>query len=382
MKYFVLIWAGLWRKKTRTILTMLSVTVAFLLYGLLQGFNLGFSNAVADLNVNRLFTSNKYSVVEGMPLAHAARIASLKGVNGVTHLSYFGGFFQDKRNVIDVFATDIPVLFRLYKEFKLPREQVEAMQHTRAGALISRRLATRHGWKVGDKVPINTSIWTRKNGRSDYQFDIVGIFDMVGIGATGPTSFYINFDYFDEERSFGNGTVHYYIVGVDDPTQADVITKNIDGLFANSPNETKTQTEQAFSGSRLKQLGDINFIVNSIVSAVLFALLFLTGNTMMQSLRERIPELAVLKALGFGDRAVSTFVLCESITLCVFSALVGLALARIGFLLVAGVLGPIKMPITVIATGIVIAAGLAVASGFPSAWRAQRLNIVDALAGR
>jgi len=382
VKYFMLIWAGLWRKKTRTIFTMLSIVVAFLLFGLLQGINLGFSNVVANLNVNRLFITNKYSMVEGMPIANANRIAAVEGVAAVTHLTYFGGFYQESKNAIGVFAADVPVLFKLYNEFKIPQEQIDAMRTTRTGALITSNLAKQYGWKIGDKVPIGTSIWTKKDGRNDYQFDIVGIFDLEGNGATGPNSFYINFDYFDEERRFGNGVVHYYIVGVDDPHHADAVSKRIDGLFANSTDETKTQTEQAFAASQLKQVGDINFIVNSIVGAVLFTLLFLTGNTMMQSMRERIPELAVLKTLGFTDGAVSSFVLCESVLLCSASALIGLALARLAFLGIGKVFGNLTMPGFVIGAGIAIAVALALVSGLPPAIRAKRLNIVDALAGR
>jgi len=376
----MLIWAGLWRKKARTIFTMLSVIVAFLLFGLLQGFNLGFVNTLTSLNVNRLFTSNKYSMVEGMPIAHASQIATVKNVTGVSHLTYFGGFYQDKRNSINVFAADVPVLFRLYKELGLPQEYSDAMKRTRNGAIISRALSERFGWKIGDTVPIGTSIWTKKDGRNDYQFEIAGFYN--GIGPTGPDGFYINFEYFDEARRFGNGGVHYFIIGIDDPRRADAVTKEIDALFENSNNETKTQTEQAFAASQLKQMGDINFIVNSIVGAVLFTLLFLTGNTMMQSMRERIPELAILKTLGFTDGEVSTMVLLESVLLCVFSALVGLGLASIGFLGLRAVFGPISMPISVISIGVAIAIALAVISGLPPAWRAKQLNIVDALAGR
>jgi putative ABC transport system permease protein len=383
MKYFMLIWAGLWRKKARTIFTMLSVIVAFLLFGLLQGINFGFSNVLANLDVDRLFISNKYSMVEGMPIANANRIARVEGVINISHLTYFGGFYQDSRNSIGVFAADVPALFKLYKnQFKIPQEQIDAMRTTRTGALITSALAKQYGWQIGDKVPIGTSIWTKKDGRNDYQFDIVGIFDIEGTGATGPNSFYINFDYFDEARRFGNGVVHYFIVGVDDPHHADDVSKRIDALFANSSDETKTQTEQAFAASQLKQMGDINFIVNSIVGAVLFTLLFLTGNTMMQSMRERIPELAVLKTLGFTDGAVSTFVLFESILLCAASALIGLGLARLAFFGITKVFGNLSMPTTVIAIGVGLAVTLALVSGLPAAIRAKRLNIVDALAGR
>jgi len=376
----MLIWAGLWRKKARTIFTMLSIIVAFLLFGVLQGFNLGFVNSLTSLSFHRLFTANKYSMVEGMPIALATQIATVKGFSSISHLTYFGGFYQDKRNSINAFAADVPVLFQLYGELNLRQEYADAMKRTRNGAITSRGLGERFGWKIGDTVPIGTSIWTKKDGRNDYQFEIVGFYD--GIGPTGPDGFYINFEYFDEARRFGTGTVHYFITGIDDPRRAEAVTKAIDALFENSNNETKTQTEQAFAASQIKQMGDISFIVNSIVGAVLFTLLFLTGNTMMQSMRERIPELAVLKTLGFTDGEVSALVLLESVLLCVFSALIGLGLASLGFLGLRAVLGSVSMPISVIVIGIGIALALAVVSGLPPAWRAKRLNIVDALAGR
>jgi len=382
MKYFVLIWAGLWRKRLRTIFTMLSIVAAFLLFGLLQGIDKGFDNVVGNLNVHRLFTQNKYSMVEGMPIAHADRIETVQGVTGTSYLAYFGGFYRDKHNSVGVFAADVPKLFKMYNEFKIPQEQVEAMRTTRPGALIARGLATKYGWKIGDKVPIGTSIWTRKNGRNDYQFDIVGIFDFAGVGATGQNSFYINFDYFDEERGYGNGTVHFIVTDIDDPRHADAISQRIDELFVNSSDEVNTQSEQSFVGSRLKQLADVNFIVTTIVGAVLATLLFLTGNTMMQSMRERIPELAVLKTLGFTDHAVSVMVLCESLLLCVFAALIGLGLARLAFIPLSRTLGNIEFKSAVVYVAIAIAACLAVATGALPALRARRLNIVDALADR
>jgi len=382
MKYFLLIWAGLWRKKARTIFTMLSVVVAFLLFGLLQGVNLGLGGVLANMNVDRLFTSNKYSMVEGMPLSLANRIQALPHVKHLSHLTYFGGYFQEAKNAIPAFAADVPELFALYPDLKIPKEQIEAMKTTPTGVLISRDLATKYDWKIGDRVPIGTSIWTKKDGRNDYQFDIVGIFDAVGMGPTGPTGFYINLGYFDEERRFGNYNVHYYIVGVDDPTNAEATIKEIDGLTANSSDETKTQTEQAFAASQMQQLGDIGFIANTVVGAVLFTLLFLTGNSMMQSMRERIPELAVLKTLGFTDGKVAGFILLEAAVLCLFSALVGLGLSTILFQAAKVVFPTISMPLSVVALGLGIALSVAVISGLAPAVRAKRLNIVDALAGR
>jgi putative ABC transport system permease protein len=383
MKYFMLIWAGLWRKKARTILTMLSIVIAFLLFGLLQGINQGMKSVYENLNVDRMYVQSRINMTDGLPISYAQQIKSVPHVASVTHWTYFGGFFRDAQNALPVFATDAETLLKVYKEMKLPKEQLEAMLHTRTGALIGKEIADKYGWKVGDRIPIGTSIWTQKTGGNTWQFDIVGIIDVSAYGqGTGFPSFYINFDYFDEARAFGNGVIHYYILSLDDPRRGDEVGKAIDALFANSSNETKTQSEQAWAQSQIKQVADINFIVNSIVGAVLFTLLFLTANTMMQSVRERIPELAVLKTLGFSDSKVLVLVLLESVALCVFASLLGLGLARMAFGGLTALFGDVSLPIVVIESGIAIAIALALVSGLPPALRAKRLNIVDALAGR
>lgn len=383
MKYFPLIWAGLWRKRTRTIFTMLSVVVAFLLFGLLQGINQGFNHALANLNVDRLYVSAKSNMTDGLPIAYASRIKAVPGVRAVSHWTYFGGYFQNARNAIPAFATDAQALFQIYREMKIKPEAIEAMKKTRTGALVSETLARQHHWKIGDRVPIGTSIWTTKDGGSTWYFDIVGTFDASALGAGFP-SFYLNYSYFDAASSFGGGIVHYYLVGMTDPRLAASVSNAIDSQFANSTNETRTQTESALAQTQLKQLGDINFIANAIVGAVLFTLLFVTANTMMQSVRERTSELAVLKTLGFSDSKVLTLVLIEALLLCVFAAMLGLALAYAVFMSPAlrKLFGNFSMPVIVLGMGAGMALLLAFISGLPPAWRAKRLNIVDALAGR
>jgi putative ABC transport system permease protein len=381
VKYFHLIWAGLWRKTARTILTMLSIIVAFLLFGLLQGVNQGFNSVVENLNVNRLYTSAKTNMVDGLPISYWNRIKNVPGVSHVSHWTYFGGYFREAKNAIPAFATDADELFAIYKEIKIKPEYLQAMQSTRTGALVSEPLAKEYGWKVGDRVPIGTSIWTNKEGSNTWFFDIVGTFDVSSYGAGFP-SFYINYDYYDEAKAFGQGVVHYYLVGIADATQATQVSKAIDAQFENSSNETRTQTESGLAQTQMKQIGDINFIVNAIVGAVLFTLLFLTANTMMQSVRERIPELAVLKTLGFSDAKVLMLVLIESFVLCLFAAAIGLAVAAFVFPMLKALLGDLPMPMVVVYMGAGVAVLLALISGLPPAIRAQRLNIVDALAGR
>lgn len=383
MKYFRLVWAGLWRKKARTVLTMISVVIAFLLFGLLQGINQGFGTALESLDVDRLYVSARTSMTDGMPISYLSRIRSVPGVRAVSMWAYFGGYFREAKTPIPAFATDTTALFEVYKEIKIRPEYIEAMEKTRTGVLIGEELAKKHGWKVGDRIPIGTSIWTNKSGSNTWEFDVVGTFDASDYGAGFPT-FYLNYSYFDEARSFGTGDVHYYIVSVQDPTQADRISRDIDAMFENSTVETRTQTESALTQAALKQLGDINFIANAIVGAVLFTLLFLTANTMMQSVRERTSELAVLKTLGYSDGKVLTLVLVEALILCLFAALLGIGLAALVFESPAlqKLFGNFSMPYIVAGMGLGLAVLLAFISGFPPAWRARQLNIVDALAGR
>jgi putative ABC transport system permease protein len=382
MKYLPLIWAGLWRKRARTILTMLSVVVAFVLFGLLQGMNQLLDSTTRNLNVDRLYVTAKSTMTDGLSSVQANRIASVPGVRAVSQWTYFGGYYQNSDNPLPAFATDVDGLFKIYPELKVKPEYLQAMKSTRTGALISEQLAQQRGWKVGDRLPIGTTIWTNKGGSNTWQFDVVGTFDGSAYGS-GMPGFYFNSSYFDENSAFGRGIVHYFLVGIEDPRQAVQISKAIDAMFENSFYETRTQTESQLAESQLSQIGDIDFIVHSIVGAVLFTLLFLTANTMMQSVRERTSELAVLKTLGFSDGGMLALVLVEALILCLFAGAVGLALAAVAFVGLRGFLGAnASLPIVTVGLGAIVAVLLAFVSGFSPAWRAKRLNIVDALAGR
>ncbi len=384
MKYLLLIWAGLWRKKTRTILTLLSIIVAFLLFGLLQGINQSIKAGVGDSSNNRLWTTSRMSAVTSMPISHMTAIKTLKGVRAVMHISFFGGYFQDAKNAIGAYATNVDALATVYPELNITQAQVEAMRTTRPGALIGRPLAKKYGWKIGDKIPVGTTIWTNNDGSNNWIFDIVGIYDPAPQFASSPlgSAFWINYDYWDEARKFDNHRIHQFIIQIDDPTRATALSAAVDKLFENSADETRSQSENAALQAQLKQFADINFIANSIVGAVMFTLLFLTANTMMQSVRERIPELAVLKTLGFSGGAVSLLVLTESVMLCLFAAAVGLLLSYFAIKVIGSALGATSLPLMVVIAGFIIAVLLAAISGLPPAIRAQRLNIVDALAGR
>lgn len=380
MKYFPLLWAALWRKKARTFFTLLSIMVAFLLFGMLQGVNSAFNEAVEKANVNRLITTSSIALTENLPYADMAQIEALPGVARVAHASWFGPYYQDPKNFIFTFPVEPDRYFAIYPELILPKEQLDAFQQTRTGAVIGADLARKYGWKIGDRVPLHSTIWTKPDGSSDWNFDVVGIYTNPS-NRSQENAFFFNYKYFDEGRGFSKGTVGWYIIQVKDPTQSAQVAAEVDKLFANSTDETKTETEKEFQQAFLKQIGDINMIVTYILFAVFFALLFATGSTMMQSVRERVPELAVLKTLGFSDTAMLSLVLCESTLLCLLAAVLGLLIAWGLFPGLKDVIGVVKLPTAVIVEGFVVALLLAFITGIVPAWRAKRLDIVEALRG-
>jgi putative ABC transport system permease protein len=381
MKYFPLLWSGLWRKKTRTWLTLASIVVAFLLFGMLQGVNAAFSHSVAASRLDRLYVQAKVSFIEPLPFGHMAQIETVKGIDAVGFGNWFGGYYQDPKNFVFSYAVDPERFFPLYPELVVDPEAVKALVNTRTGAIIGKELAKKYGWKIGDKVPLKSQIWTRSNGTSDWDFDVVGIFDWPG-DSNQASAFYFNYKYFDEARVFSKGTVGWYIVHLTDITKGPEVAAAIDKMFANSPDETKTQNEKENTQSFLRQFGDINFMVSTVIGAVFFALLFLTGNTMMQSIRERIPEFAVLKTLGFSDAGVTALVLGESTLLCVFAALIGLGLSVLAFPFMKAAVGVASLPPQVILLGIGCAVLLAMIIGAIPALKVKRMSIVDSLAGR
>ena len=376
MKYFPLIWATLWRKKTRTIFTLLSMIVAFLLFGILETVDYAFAHpSGGTTGADKLITTNKYSITLALPFSYTQQIRSVPGVAEVTWISWFGAYYQESKNFIFALPVDTDTYFNLHKdEFIVSTEHMQAYRNTRTGALVNSALMKKFGWKVGDKVPLHSTIWTQKRDASlDWTFDIVGIFDAKDPTQAGQQAqtLLFHYDLFDEGRSFGKGTVGWFEERVDDPTQSAAISAKVDALFANSSNETKTQPAKEFALAFIKQLG-----------AVFFTLLFLTGNTMMQSVRERIPELAVLKTIGFGDGAVLGLVIGESLLLCLIAAAIGLGLSYAALPIIRLGLQGVELSPTALIPGFGAAVLLALLVGTPPALRAMRLNIVDALADK
>ncbi len=384
MKYLPLIWANLWRRKTRTIFTLLSVIVAFLLYGVLGTVDYAFENPSAGATgADKLITTNKFSITLLLPSSYTQQIAAVPGVAVVTWLTWFGAYYQESKNFVFALPIDTDSYFDLHKgEFVVGDDQMRAFRSSRSGALVNSALMKKFGWHVGQRLPLHSTIWTQKSdGSLNWTFDIVGTFDAKDPTQASQQSSTVLFHHelFDEGRSFGKGQVGWFEERVEDPAQSAQIATKIDALFANSPNETKTQPAKDFALAFLKQLGDVGFVLRAILGAVFFTLLFLTGNTMMQSVRERVPELAVLKTLGFSDAKVLGLVIGESLLLCGLAAIVGLALSYGLIPIVQRGLQGVDLSRGAQPWGLGIAVLLALIVGGPPALRAMRLNVVDAL---
>ena len=386
MKYLHLIWAALFRSKTRTLLTLLSVIAAFLLFGMLDSVRVAFNSGGEVTGANRMVTASRLSLTQMLPYSLDSQIKAVPGVRKATFAAWFGGIYQDPKNFFPNFSVG-PDYLDLYPEFTLPADQRKSWEDDRSGAIVGEALARKYGWKVGDTIPLQATIFPTK-GSNDWSFKLRGIFRIDDEARKGQEQMLLfHWNYFDESNDYVKGRVGWYIVQLDNAGLADRVSHAIDNLSANSDHETKTQTEEAFNQGFAKQIGDIGLIVTAIMAAVFFTLLLLTGNTMAQAVRERIPELAVLKTIGFSNRSVMWLLLAESILLVVLGGLIGLGLAPV--LMKAAVAGsggfiqlPSGLPAETIAIGLVLMLAFGVLAGLLPALRGMRLNIVDALAGR
>jgi len=385
MKYLHLIWAALFRSKTRTLLTLLSVVAAFLLFGMLDSVRVAFNSSANVEGYDRLITTSKLSITQALPYSLLTQIESTPGVANVSYATWFGGIYKDPKNFFANYAVG-PGFMELYPEYVLPAEQLQAFNTERIGTVVGESLAKQFGWKIGDDIPLQATIWPTK-GSNDWHFKLVGIFKLADKKREGEErQMMFHWKYFDEANDFIKGQVHWYVLDLDDASKATQVAKAIDAMSENSDRETKTQTEQAFNQAFFKQIGDIGLIVTAVMSAVFFTLLLLAGNTMAQAVRERIPELAVLKTIGFSNSSVLWLVLMESIVLIVIGGAIGLAIATLLMPAVSAASGgAIQLGTVPPATwllGLALMVGLGIVVGAQPALRAMRLNIVDALAGR
>ena len=381
MKYVPLVWRNLWRRKVRTTFTLLSIFIAFLLFGLLMTIRTTFSMGVDLAGLDRLMVIHKISIIMPLPSSYQQQLKSVPGVQTVTHNTWFGGVYQDPANFFSSIAIEPEPYMGMYPEVHLPPEQMKAWLADRQGAVVGVDLAKRFGWKIGDRIPLK-SFYRLKNGGDTWEFNLVGLYD--GEPGLDKTSFFFRYDYLDEARNpaSGGGTVGWYVIKIKDASQSKQLATTFDAMFANSQAETKTTTEKGFIDGFAKQVGDIGSIMVAIRVAVMFTILLVVGNTMAQAVRERTNELAVLKTLGFSNTKILALVLAESMSIAVVGGGLGLAAA---WAIVSrgdptnGLLSPFVLPRADVLLGIALIAATGVASGLLPATGAMRIKITDAL---
>jgi putative ABC transport system permease protein len=381
VKYLPLIWSGIWRKPGRTVLVLLQVAVAFALFGLLQGMKSGVDRSIANTRADVLFVGPADFGGAPLPLSYLERLKSLPGMKSVSFADGFLGTYQRPTQAVFVLAipptklwlTLVPEIFQV-----LPKD-LDALEKTRDGALITADIGKKYGWHIGDRIPLSSNT-LQMDGSGTWTFQIVG---MVTDHEVGESGFIVaNYDYLNEARALNKGTVRNFYAVISDPKGAAHMSDSIDHAFANSSNETSTASFREGAQQQMRSIGDLNFLIRSVIGAVLVALLFSITTIRMQTIRERTPELAVLKTLGFGDRSIFLMVVGESLLICIVAALIGLALATGVFPYTAKFVPGLSMPLTVVGVGLIGAVLVALITAAPPALRAARLQVVDALAGR
>jgi putative ABC transport system permease protein len=380
MKFAALILSNFRRHRTRTILTILSIMVAFILFAYLATIRNAFRFGTSVAGANRLVVRHRVTLIQPLPQSYERQIEQIAGVADASQQSWFGGLYQDKQTSWGQIAIVPTEFFTMYPEILLPADQKEAFLKTRTGAIAGRKIAERYGWKVGDKIPLAATFMRPKQGNM-WTFDLVGIYDGQ-YPDTDTSTFYFRHDYMDENRVWGKGLTGWYAIRIKDPKDAERIAREIDATFANSPAETKAETEKAFIKGFAEQMGNIGAIVQAILAAVFFTILLVAGNTMAQAVRERTSELGVMKAIGFTDGQVLTFVMIESLLLAVIGGAIGLG---IGWFLVSrgdptgGALPVFFFPPDARVLGVVFILLLGIIAGALPALQAMRLKAVDAL---
>lgn len=380
MKFIPLIFKNLRRRPVRTSLTFLSAMVAFLLFGILMMLRLAFTMGVEIAGADRLMMTNKMSLIQPLPLSYADKIRGVQGVSLVTYSSWFGGYYQEPSTNVFQFAVEPESYLAMYPEFKLPADQKAAWLADRQGCIVGSALASRFGWKIGQKIPIIATFNRPKGGGDTWEFNLVGIYD--GADDVDKTQFLFRHDYLSENRMGLEGLTGWYMIRIADPNNAETIAANIDGQFANSPFETKTQTEQQMARGFANQVGNIGLIVTYIAAVVLFTILLIAASQMSLAVRERTNEIGALKAIGFSDGLILMMVLGESVLIALLAGATGLGVAYLigqggdpsGGFLPIWTLRPVDVGI-----GLAIATALGVVAGAMPAMAAMRLRISDAL---
>jgi putative ABC transport system permease protein len=383
MNDFTLVHKNLFRRKLRAFLMIASILVAFLIFGVLAGVYASFTAGEDRAAADRLVVVNKVNFTQPLPIAYFNRVRSVAGVRQVAYANWFGGYYQDPRNVLIVMAVEPETYTDIFaRDFDFAPEARRAFIRTRTGALVGEAMARKWGWKVGDRVPVASNIFSQRNGSHTWDFDIVGIF--TGKTAQNDTNLmFFQYDYFDETRSFGKDTIGWLVLQTANPADNDRIARTIDAMFVNSTAETATDTEKAFNKAFAAQFGNIALIVILVVGAAFVTILMIVGNTMALTVRERTREIGVLKTLGFTGGRILRLVLGESVLLALMGGLPGLALAVLATAWLrpslSNLLPGFALTGDIVAEAIILMLALGLITGIIPALNAMRLRIATAL---
>jgi putative ABC transport system permease protein len=382
MNYLLLIRKNLFRHKLRASLMIVCILTAFAIFGVLASIERSV-NAGQDLAVaNRLMVVNKINFTQPLPVSYVARVQAVEGVQEVTHVNWFGGYYRDPKNFLVALAVDPVTYMEVYgDELDISPEARRSFIRERTGALVGEAMAKRFGWKVGDHVPIANDIFTQKDGSRRWDFTVVGIDK--GKKPEVDTNFMVfRYDYFDETRAFGKGQIGSMVLRTTSPAANDRVARTIDQMFSNSAYETSTDTEKALSRAFIAQFGNIKLIMVVVVGAAFVTILMIVGNTLMMSVRERTREIGVLKSLGFPPSCILRLILGEAILLALAGGLSGLWSAALFMLSVhdsVGDLVPQKISPDVALAGVALMLGFGIVTGLIPALNAMRLGVAAAL---
>ena len=383
MNDFTLVRKNLFRRKLRAFLMIASILVAFLIFGVLAGVYASFTAGEDRAAADRLVVVNKVNFTQPLPIAYYNRVRSVAGVRQVAHANWFGGYYQDPRNVLIVMAVEPETYTDIYaRDFDLAPEARQAFIRTRSGAIVGEAMASKWGWKVGDRVPVASNIFSQRNGSHTWDFDIVGIFT-AKTQQNDTNLMFFQYDYFDETRSFGKDTTGWLVLQTANPADNDRVAKAVDAMFANSTAETATDTEKAFNKAFAAQFGNIALITVLVVGAAFVTILMIVGNTMALTVRERTREIGVLKTLGFSGGRILSLVLGESLLLALLGGLPGLALAALATAWlrpsVSNLLPGFALTGDIVVEAVILMLALGLITGIVPALNAMRLKIATAL---
>ncbi|MDJ0758815.1 MAG: FtsX-like permease family protein [Woeseiaceae bacterium] len=381
MKDLYLVLKNLTRKKMRLFLTVFATFIAFMIFGTLTAFQKAFDSGVDLAADDRLIVLNKISFTQVLPIAYATRVRAVENVEAMTHLNWFGGYYQDPRSQFAMFAVDAENFMEVFDELVLSDAEREAWIDNRQGLIAGRAIADTYGWEVGDRIPINSNIFSQRDGRTDWDFDVVGIYEGED-PQTDTNGVYFHYEYFNETQSFGGDFIGFMAVRTSDPSLNETVIKTIDDMFANSPAETETVPEKAFNKAFIEQIGNLSLILTSVVLAAFFVILVIVGNSMILSIRERTGEIGVMKTLGFTSGRIFRMVLAESVLLALIGGVLGVLAS--GFMITLINSAPIQLPVLVLdgsvwSQAMLFVVALGFITGIVPAMSALRLNIITAL---